>query len=52
MIAVFEVTAITPNPGRSFPHWLASMAPRALELIFQISRIVPSNVMAQFLSKK
>ncbi len=30
MIAVFGVNAITPNPadypGRSFPHWQASMA--------------------------
>ncbi len=25
MIAVLGVTVITPNPGRSFPHWLASM---------------------------
>ncbi len=25
MIAVFGVTVITPTPGRSFPHWLASM---------------------------
>ncbi len=27
MIAVFGVNAITPNPGLSFPHWLASMPP-------------------------
>ncbi len=25
MNAVLGVTAITPNPGRPFPHWLASM---------------------------
>ncbi len=25
MIAVLGVTVITPNPGRSFPHWLACM---------------------------
>ncbi len=27
MIAVLGVTAITPNPGRSFLTWLASMDP-------------------------
>ncbi len=26
MIAVSGVTAITPNPGWSFPHWLAPKA--------------------------
>ncbi len=25
MIAVFGVTVIISKPGRSFPHWLASM---------------------------
>ena len=38
----FRVTECTPNPGRSFPHWLAPM----------LSPLVPPQSVAEPLSQR